>query len=299
MSSGRAFTIETPNINLKVTVEEVSRLYIHEEIIPRILDWLVEKIKKDGVFKDPIIVDEKTRVVLDGMHRVAAVKELGFKYIPVCLVDYDSPSIKLYAWSRVLKLGESTKKSFRDLEDASRIVVDSLSNLGYRLVRVPSVEAGLAMLDRREIALLLVTTTSVIGARHVSRDIKQLYDAIKRAELALENKGFEVAYYPERDSIDLVARGEAIAALVPPVIRKEEVRAVALRGEVFVHKATRHVIPARPMNIRIPLDWLKGSVPLEDAQHMLVNYLSGMSIKRLPPGTILDRRYEEEIYYFE
>lgn len=299
MSAGRAFTIETPSINLKVTIEEVNKLYIHEEIIPRILEWLVEKIKRDGVFKDPIIVDEKTLVVLDGMHRVAAAKELGFKYIPVCLVDYDSPSIKLYAWSRVVKLKESTRTAFRELEDASRVVVDSLSGLGYRLVRVPGVEAGFAMLDRREIAVLVVTPTSIIGARHVSRDIKYLYDTVKRVETALENKGFEVGYYPERDSIELVSRGEAVAAVIPPVIRKEEVRTVALRGEVFVHKATRHVIPARPMNIRVPLDWLIGSLSIEEVRDLLYEHLSRMSYKRLPPGTLLDRRYEEEVYYFE
>lgn len=299
MSARRAFTIETPSINLKVTIEEVNKLYIHEEIIPRILEWLVEKIKRDGVFKDPIIVDEKTLVVLDGMHRVAAAKELGFKYIPVCLVDYDSPSIKLYAWSRVVKLKESTRTAFRELEDASRVVVDSLSGLGYRLVRVPGVEAGFAMLDRREIAVLVVTPTSIIGARHVSRDIKYLYDTVKRVETALENKGFEVGYYPERDSIELVSRGEAVAAVIPPVIRKEEVRTVALRGEVFVHKATRHVIPARPMNIRVPLDWLIGSLSIEEVRDLLYEHLSRMSYKRLPPGTLLDRRYEEEVYYFE
>jgi len=30
--------------------------------------------------------------MLDGMHRVAAAYKLGYHYILVCLVDYDSPT---------------------------------------------------------------------------------------------------------------------------------------------------------------------------------------------------------------
>jgi hypothetical protein len=63
--------VKTPKLELKITLAETSSLRIHEEIIPSILARLVEKIKSDNVWTDPIIVDEKTMVVLDGMHRVA------------------------------------------------------------------------------------------------------------------------------------------------------------------------------------------------------------------------------------
>ncbi|MEM0199391.1 MAG: ABC transporter ATP-binding protein, partial [Desulfurococcaceae archaeon] len=91
----------------------------------------------------------------------------------------------------------------------------------------------------------------------------------------------------------------AVAALISPVIRKNEVRAVALRGEVFVHKATRHVIPARPLNINVPLEWLSGKYDVNEVKRMIAEYLASRRIKRLPPGTVLDRRYEEELYVFE
>jgi len=299
LSESHAYVIQAPAAVLKITLVEVDKLYIHEEIIPRILSWLAEKIVKDGVFKDPIIVDEKTLVVLDGMHRVAAAKELGFKYIPVCLVDYDNPNIGLYAWGRVVRVKEAARAAYKDPDSAERAIRDSLSLLGYRLVRVASLEAGREALARRELSALLVFPSGFLGAKAATRDIKLIYDGIKRVEQVLENRGFEVGYYTESDAVDLVSKGEAVAALIPPTITKDEVRSVALRGEVFIHKATRHVIPARPLGIDVPLDWLTGRYSLEEARKMLVDHLSRRKIKRLPPGTVLDRRYEEELYVFE
>jgi ParB-like nuclease domain. len=102
--SQTVYEIKTPSITLKITVAEANSLHIHEEVIPDLLSQLAEKIRSDGVLRDPVIVDEKTLILLDGVHRVAAVRHLGLKYIPVCLVDYDNPNIKIYTWSRVVKL---------------------------------------------------------------------------------------------------------------------------------------------------------------------------------------------------
>jgi hypothetical protein len=87
--------------------------------------------------------------------------------------------------------------------------------------------------------------------------------------------------------------------LIPPVIKKSEVREVALRGEVFIHKATRHVIPARPLRVNVPLKWLTGELDLNSVREELVKYLSTRTVKTLPPGSVLDRRYDEELYVFE
>lgn len=44
----------------------------------------------------PIVADEKTRVILDGMHRWLALKSIGYKSIPVLLVDvFQRPAIRV------------------------------------------------------------------------------------------------------------------------------------------------------------------------------------------------------------
>ena len=45
----------------------------------------------------PIAVDKKTYVILDGHHRLQALKRLGYTKIPVILIDYHSPNIKVLA----------------------------------------------------------------------------------------------------------------------------------------------------------------------------------------------------------
>jgi len=290
------YTVKTPKLDLKITLVETSSLHIHEEIIPQILEQLIEKIKSDNVWTDPIIVDEKTMVVLDGMHRVAAAEKLGFKFIPACLVDYDNPSIEVHVWSRVFR---ATRRESRAVGvDYLEELLKSLSTASYRSVHVPGLEAGLEMLSRRDIMGVLVYGRRVVGLKSPTRDIKAIYDRVKGVENIAANRGFTVEYHTEKDAIALAERADCVV-LIPPVIRKDEVREVVLRGEVFIHKATRHVIPARPLRVNVPLSWLTGEVSLEKAREELVKYLSRRSVKVLPPGTVLDRKYEEELYVFE
>lgn len=293
--SSLVYIVKASKLELKITLVEVDKLHIHEEIIPKILSSLVEKIKNDGVWTDPIIVDEKTMIVLDGVHRVAAAEKLGFKYIPVCLVDYDNPSIELHTWSRVFK---PTRRESGVIIDYLEVFLRALNASSYRSIHIPSLDIGFKMLNRRDLLGVLIYGKRIIGLKTPSRDIKIIYDHVKRIENIAVNKGFTIEYYTEQDALSQAKIAEGIT-LIPPTIKKDEVRAIVLRGEVFAHKATRHVIPTRPLRINIPLKWLTGELNLEAAQRELLKHLSERKIKILPPGTILDRRYEEELYIFE
>jgi hypothetical protein len=65
----------------------IDELKPHEKGSPLYLEFLKKEILKDGVLKYPVIADEETRVILDGMHRWLALKSLGYKYIPTLLVQ--------------------------------------------------------------------------------------------------------------------------------------------------------------------------------------------------------------------
>ncbi len=73
----------------------VDRLRPHEATDPAILENLISELKVKGSLKDPIIVDRETLVILDGHHRHAAYKALGFKQVPCLLVDYRSPQVRV------------------------------------------------------------------------------------------------------------------------------------------------------------------------------------------------------------
>jgi hypothetical protein len=79
--------LKTESTDAKVTLLRVDQLKPHEKGSPLYLQLLTEEILRDGVLKYPIIADEKTRVILDGMHRWLALKSLGYELIPAILVD--------------------------------------------------------------------------------------------------------------------------------------------------------------------------------------------------------------------
>jgi len=77
----------TEKSNLKICLLPIDDLKPHEKGSPVYLELLRQEILKDGVLKYPIIADEKTHVILDGMHRWLAIKSLGYTLMPVMLVD--------------------------------------------------------------------------------------------------------------------------------------------------------------------------------------------------------------------
>jgi len=278
------FRIQHPKLTLKLSLEPVDRLHIHEEVIESALRRLVEEIRADRVVKHPVIVDEKTMVVLDGMHRVAALKELGCRLIPACLVDYDNPNILVSSWCRGIA-GEDLGRAVRLIE-----------GLGLEVVSRPFEEA-VGMLGGEGVVAVVVSNQGCLTVHGDVGDVKDVYDEVKRMESALRSGGYRVEYLTEDDALRMARSGRLLASIIPPKVSKEAVRRVALRGEVFAHKTTRHVIPARPMFLNVPLDWLR--MGYEEANRLLYRNLSGRRVRRLPGGTVLDRRYEEELYVFE
>lgn len=82
----------------EVKILPIERLYPHEELDLVALGRIEDSMSM-GIFTNPIIVDRKTHVVLDGMHRFELIKRLGYKYVPCQLVDYFSNDIEVKGWS--------------------------------------------------------------------------------------------------------------------------------------------------------------------------------------------------------
>jgi hypothetical protein len=78
-----------------ICLVELEALKEHEEIRPDYLEELKNEILSDGILKMPIAVDKKTYIILDGHHRLHALKKIGCKRIPAILFDYQSPEIEV------------------------------------------------------------------------------------------------------------------------------------------------------------------------------------------------------------
>ena len=285
--STEAFPIIHPNIRLEIRLEKVEKLHLHEEVLPDILRKLTEHIRADGYFKHPIIVDSKTLVVLDGTHRVAAAENLGCRFIPVCLVEYDSPHIKVGCWCRVVNYSSNLEKLVRSVRELGFTVEECQRETAHKLV------------NERKATTAIMSRSRYFAVYGTQKNIREIHDAIKQIELKLRSEGYSIGYDTKSDAQDKVSSGKTLSMFITPKVSKKDVITVALRGEVFTHKTTRHVIPVRPLFVNVPLEWLYGTLSLKKANETFVEYLSKKQIIHLPQGQILDRHYDEELYVFK
>ena len=111
MSQANPTTRMTPSPRFAVV--ELRRLHGHERIRPALLKELTDLIRRDGFLKRPILVADRDFVILDGHHRVEAVRSLGCTKIAAYLVDYESDIVSLGTWPEATVAVVSKKEVIR------------------------------------------------------------------------------------------------------------------------------------------------------------------------------------------
>jgi hypothetical protein len=71
----------------------------HEQTERRKVDELVEDLRRTQVVADPIWVAAGSGVILNGHHRVAALRRLEAERVPAWVIDYSSPDVRLERWT--------------------------------------------------------------------------------------------------------------------------------------------------------------------------------------------------------
>lgn len=78
----------------------VDQILVHERCDALRVDMVMRQMRRMGVCEAPLWVDRSTHVLLDGHHRLAALRQLGAKRVPVWVFDYQDDSvISLGRWS--------------------------------------------------------------------------------------------------------------------------------------------------------------------------------------------------------
>jgi hypothetical protein len=83
----------------KFQLVPIHALHVHEEIDPDTVREVTVSIRTEGVVKEPILVAKDSLVVLNGHHRVAALRELGVARVPAWVLPYEDTRIRLERWS--------------------------------------------------------------------------------------------------------------------------------------------------------------------------------------------------------
>jgi hypothetical protein len=280
-SSPKGYSIAGGRIPILITLRKTSDLKPHEETIAEDLKRLVNALKDNPVLRHPIIADRRRGIVLDGTHRLAAIKQLRCNFIPSALVDYDDPQITIERWfrlfsgSNVLNL-ENDLKRLKPKEVNHDECKDGLSKRRwYATVEKPM--SCLAFPARSQ------------NPYEMSRDSYGI-------EMTARKQNVSIAY---QDNIDAESGDSESLVMSTIKIEKKEVVEAVEKGKLFPPKSTRHLVPSRPLGGGVPIDWLQGS-DFSEAQSRYQKYIQSRTVKRLPEGSrVGSRRYLEEVFLFE
>jgi len=272
--------------NGSVELVEVESLIPHEETIESLTKDIGEAIRRDGFVIHPIIADKKSLVVIDGMHRAAALKYLRTYMAPVYLVDYMGEEISLRSWYRTVK------KTIPDKIIAEITIRNSLST------EKVSFEEGLKGLEKRRYIICLIKPreeqlTAITNENNL--DIWEMYRLIAKIDNQLRVYG--LSYLREVDALEKIKRGEAEMCYMVPSIRKNEIIELAKNRKLLPPKTTRHIVNNRPMFTFTPLEILNMR-DREKARQLNRERLSKLRRINLPPNQVIDRLYEEPIVVY-
>ncbi len=205
--------------------ERINKLKEHEEIDPLRLEDVKVVLLKDKFQRDPIIIDKKTYVVIDGHHRLNALKILGYSKVAAYYIDYlDDDDIEVRTWYPIV-IGSKKK-----LMDVMREKIENAE-----LERNPPLYGEFVIKNKRY-------------------SLKVERETIMKSILG----NFRVEYaFTSKIAQKLALKGKVAGAFVFKSVTKEDVINRALAGNKFPPKTTQHIIPNKPRMWYVPLKILR------------------------------------------
>lgn len=279
----RGLEISSSSLSFRLSLVDLEELKPHEEVIQEVVQALSREIRKTGVVHDPLMVDKDDYVILDGMHRYNSLKQLNCRFAPCCLLDYDSPRIKVGSWFRLFTVSDPTRLTETVLEEMK---------LEYSRKR-----GDASILNYDTEAFILTGEGDVFSSS--LNPFERCRMAIS-VEKRIVNYGHDVEYLSEPIALHQLRSGQANLVMAMPIFSKAEIREFGLEGRLLPHKVTRHIIPSRPLAMDTPLELLLNpNITCQEADAKLGDLLAKRTVEKKPPGSVVDgRHYDEELLVF-
>lgn len=264
-------------------VVPVANLVLHEETDPRRVQKLMQRIRQDGVLKNPPVVapmDEAGRyVVLDGANRTAALAGLGVRDAVVQVVDYDQ--VHLDTWNHLVT-GVDKHALFQAIQ---RIPGVSMRPTDLKTAR--------RLWRDRAILAYVVYRDGEVYVIESAGDLKQNAQLLN--QMSNIYRGEATIYRVQTDDTgELLSYYDDVAAtIIYPPFRPADILHLARNSAKLPTGITRHVIPRRALRINIRLDFLAEDRPVEEKNAWLQNWLR----HKLQNKEV--RYYEEPTFLFD
>jgi len=267
-------------------------LVLHEDVDPRRVERLVERLQHDGYLKNPPVVaaiEGTTRyVVLDGANRVSSLRAMRVPHILVQVVDYHSPEVELHAWYHLI--AEMSEEEFL-------VAVEEVTGLSL----VPSsLEAARAALEAGRAAAYIICRGNRVFQVHNTHESQEEKDPVWRDptflnQLVAAYKGRARIYRASNDLFDIQSPyyQDMIALVAFPRYRPEQIVELARRGGKVPSGITRHIIPHRALRVNIPLEVLCSPQTVEEKNLWLAEWIR----QKMARDAI--RFYSEPLFLFD
>ncbi|MFH0884401.1 MAG: hypothetical protein V1861_01700 [Candidatus Micrarchaeota archaeon] len=243
-------------------VWEVKNLLSHEQIISQNLKRLKEAMLNIGHLVDPLIVDKKTGVVLDGNHRLKVLEIIECPHATVQALDYMSDEIGVGTWYPTV--------SFNADE------VFHLDSLKHEKV---DYAAGKAAIDSLKAPFMLMGKDK--ECHLINPGSYKLMEMVEEQNyvFSLLEKG-SVDYIPDEEIEKAHSMGKSV--LYRRAYTKEEIVKAAQAHTPFPPKSTRHKIPGRIIRLNMKLGWLHRSreEATQELARMLTSRVYGGNVRK-------------------
>lgn len=267
------------NTPLDLRIVPLDTLVLHEREEDGRIKKLRERITAEGVLRNPIITSTLGNgdqlLILDGVHRYFALKELKCRDALVQVVNYLNDNIQLYTWCRLVN---NLSSFFKKIE-----------TLGLRIREVEERDAVTALKSGKAYGYV---RTANGPSMLIEGDKISLNDKTEKLQQIINShNGLSRVRCEEINRH--IKSGDAEGGLVVGAYTKSDVLELAGSKTKLPAGTTRHIIPDRVLNIDVSLDLLKANMPIEDKNKDLADKINQLAAE----GRI--RYYPEPVWLFD
>ncbi len=255
----------------------------HEGLDPRVVQKLAERLRADGILRNPPIVAETggRYIVLDGATRTGALRLLKIRDSLVQIVDYAAKSICLDTWNHLIQAMSPSN------------LLEQIAALdGISVNRVDSKRAEHNLAVRQDLCYVLLCNGSVYAVRGA----KELEASVEQLNRVVNLYGGQAEVYRSVTTELALLKREypaLSAVIIFPRFTPAEVMQLALNGAKLPMGITRHLIGGRAIGANIEIERLAADEPLEEKNAWLDKWL----MEKIHARKV--RFYQEPLFVFD
>ncbi|NUK30487.1 ParB N-terminal domain-containing protein [Parageobacillus sp. VR-IP] len=205
----------------------INQLRLHEEYEPSRLEKTITQIRKDQFLRHPILVTKLnggSYLVLDGVHRLSALRAIGCRKVPV--QEVEKKDFSNTAWNHLISTGEWYEKMLND--------------------------SSLPWVREEKEGTIFVEGVSSENKSHFLylEDIQSDLLAYWHTVVSYYSKQYPVIRIPKEDE-HLPPKGYVLIKYQP--ISYEAIEAYVTNGWTLPAGVTRFIINGRLLNLKVPL----------------------------------------------